>query len=53
MKYVFLVNSLNLLMVTMAMAEEKWLTLFDFTGADAAKEWQILRDRRTNIGKVG
>lgn len=44
MKYVFLVNFLTLLMVTMAMAEEKWLTLFDFTGADAAKEWQTVND---------
>jgi monofunctional biosynthetic peptidoglycan transglycosylase len=44
MKYVFLVNFLTLLMVIMAMAEEKWITLFDFTGADAAKEWQTVND---------
>lgn len=44
MKIVCLANFLTLVMVTMAMAQEKSLTLFDFTGADAAKEWQTVND---------
>jgi monofunctional biosynthetic peptidoglycan transglycosylase len=31
-------------MVTTAMADDTLLTLFDFTGADAAKEWQTVND---------
>ena len=33
-----------LLMVTTVLAENPPRTLFDFTGADAAKEWQIVND---------
>lgn len=38
MKYVFLVGYLAYLMVTTVMADDTLPTLFDFTGADAAKE---------------
>lgn len=44
MKYVFLANFLTFVMVTMAMAKEKSLTLFEFTGTDAAKDWQTVND---------
>ena len=44
MKTVFLVGCFALLMVTTAMAEEKPLTLFGFTEADAAKQWQTVND---------
>ncbi len=44
MKTVFLVGCFALLMVTTAMAEEQPLTLFGFTGADAAKEWRAVND---------
>lgn len=44
MKHIFLVNFLTLLMMTTAMAQEKSLPLFDFTRADAAKEWQTVND---------
>ena len=44
MKTVFLVGCFALLMVTTAMAEEKPLTLFAFTEADAAKQWQTVND---------
>ena len=44
MKTAFLVGCFALLMVTTAMAEEKPLTLFDFTEADAAKQWQTVND---------
>ena len=44
MKTVFLVGCFALLMVTMAMAEEKPLTLFGFTEVDAAKQWQTVND---------
>ena len=36
---------LLILMGSFVMAEEKPLTLFDFTGADAAKDWQTVNDR--------
>lgn len=39
-----LVLPLLILMGSFVMAEEKPLTLFDFTGADAAKEWQTVND---------
>ena len=35
---------LLILMGSFVMAEEKPLTLFDFTGADAAKDWQTVND---------
>ena len=35
---------LLILMGSFVMAEEKPLTLFDFTGADAVKEWQTVND---------
>ena len=44
MKYVFLVGFLALLMVTTAMAEDTLIPLFDFTEADAAKQWQTVND---------
>jgi monofunctional biosynthetic peptidoglycan transglycosylase len=44
MKYVLLVGCLAYLMVTTVMANETLQTLFDFTGADAAKEWQTVND---------
>jgi len=44
MKFAFLVVSLACLMVTTVMADDTQLTLFDFTGADAAKEWQTVND---------
>ena len=44
MKYVFLVGFLALLMVTTAMAEDTLIPLFDFTEADAAKQWQAVND---------
>ena len=42
MKYVYLINFLIFLMVTMA--EEKSIPLFEFTRADVAKEWQTVND---------
>ena len=39
-----LVLPLLILMGSFVMAEEKPLTLFDFTGADAAKDWQTVND---------
>ena len=44
MKCAYLVGCLAYLMVTTAMADDTLLTLFDFTGADAAKEWQTVND---------
>jgi NADH dehydrogenase [ubiquinone] 1 alpha subcomplex assembly factor 1 len=44
MKSAYLSGCLALVMVTTAMAEDKPQTLFDFTGADAAKEWQTVND---------
>lgn len=44
MKLVFLSGCFALLMVPTAMAEDTLIPLFDFTGADAAKEWQPVND---------
>ena len=44
MKSAYLSGWLALVMVTTAMAEDSPQTLFDFTGADAAKEWQAVND---------
>ena len=44
MKLTYLSGCLALLLVTTVMAEDKPQTLFDFTGADAAKEWQSVND---------
>jgi len=44
MKLVYLVGSLACWMVATLMAEESQRTLFDFSGADAAKEWQAVND---------
>ncbi|MCX7408404.1 MAG: hypothetical protein NTZ32_10000 [Planctomycetales bacterium] len=42
MKLAYLSGCLALLMVTTAMAEDTPIPLFDFTGADSAKEWQTV-----------
>ncbi len=44
MKLAYFSGCLTLLMVATAMAEDTPTTLFDFTGADAAKEWQTVND---------
>ena len=44
MRYVFLAGVLALSMVTTAMAEDKMISLFDFTEADAPKQWQTVND---------
>ena len=44
MKLAYLSGCLALLMVTTAMAEDTLIPLFDFTGADAAKQWQAVND---------
>ena len=44
MKLTYLSGCLALLLVTTVMAEDKPQPLFDFTGADAAKEWQSVND---------
>ena len=44
MKIAYLSGCLALLMVTTAMAKDTQIALFDFTGADAAKEWQTVND---------
>ena len=44
MKLVFLVGVLAYLMVTTVMADDTLQPLFDFTEADAAKEWQTVND---------
>lgn len=44
MKTVFLAGVLALLMMKTAMADDTMQTLFDFNGADAAKEWQTVND---------
>ena len=44
MKLAYLSGCLALLMVTTAMAEDTPIPLFDFTGADSAKEWQTVND---------
>jgi len=44
MKLTYLSGFVALLLVTTAMAEDKPLPLFDFTGADSAKEWQRVND---------
>ena len=44
MKTVFLVGVLALLMMKTAMSDDAMQTLFDFTAADAAKEWKTVND---------
>ena len=44
MKLAYLSGCLALLMVTTAMAEDTLIPLFDFTEADAAKQWQAVND---------
>ncbi len=44
MKLAYMSGFLALLMVTTAMAEDTPQPLFDFTGADAAKDWQAVND---------
>jgi monofunctional biosynthetic peptidoglycan transglycosylase len=44
MKLAYLPGCLALLMVTTAMADDALTPLFDFTGAEAAKEWQSVND---------
>jgi len=44
MKSAYLSGWLALVMVTPAMADDKPQVLFDFTGGDAAKEWQTVND---------
>ena len=44
MNLTYLSGFVALLLVTTAMAEDKPQTLFDFAGADAAKEWQSVND---------
>lgn len=44
MKLAYLSGCLALLMVPTAMADDTLIPLFDFTGADAAKEWQGVND---------
>ncbi len=44
MKLTYLSGFVALILVTMAMAEDKPQPLFDFTGADAAKDWQTVND---------
>lgn len=44
MKYGFLVSFLALLMMKTAMSDDSLQPLFDFNGADAAKEWQTVND---------
>ena len=44
MRHVFLAGVLALSMVTTAMAEDTLIPLFDFTEADAPKQWQTVND---------
>ena len=44
MKLAYLSGCLALFMVTTAMAEDTLILLFDFTKADAAKQWQTVND---------
>jgi len=44
MKLVYLSGCCALLMITTAMAEDTLIPLFDFTEADAAKQWQAIND---------
>lgn len=44
MKSAYLSGWLALVMVTTAMADDKPQVLFEFAGADAAKEWQAVND---------
>jgi NADH dehydrogenase [ubiquinone] 1 alpha subcomplex assembly factor 1 len=44
MKLAYLSGCLALLMVTTAMADDTLIPLFDFTEADAAKQWQAVND---------
>jgi len=44
MKLAFLSGCLALLMVPTVMAQDALIPLFDFTGADAAREWQAVND---------
>ena len=44
MKLAYLSGCFAVLIVTTAMAEDTTTPLFDFTGADAAKEWQTVND---------
>ncbi len=44
MKPSYLSGCLALLIVTAAMAEEKLVPFFDFTGSNTAKEWQAVND---------
>lgn len=44
MKLAYFTGCLALLMVTTAMADDALTSLFDFSGAEAAKEWQSVND---------
>ena len=44
MKLAYLSGCLALLMATTVMAQDTPIPLFDFTGADAAKQWQAVND---------
>jgi len=44
MRFVFSASCLVILMGSFAMADDTLKVLFDFTGADAAKEWQTVND---------
>jgi NADH dehydrogenase [ubiquinone] 1 alpha subcomplex assembly factor 1 len=44
MKLAYLSGCLALLMVPTVMAQDALIPLFDFTGADAAREWQAVND---------
>ena len=44
MKFLYLVGCLAYLIVTTVIADDTLQPLFDFTGADAAKEWQTVND---------
>jgi NADH dehydrogenase [ubiquinone] 1 alpha subcomplex assembly factor 1 len=44
MKYGFLVGLLALFMMKTAMSDDTRLTLFDFNGAENAKQWQTVND---------
>ncbi len=44
MKFTWLSGFMSLVMVSTVMSEEETKVLFDFTGADAAKEWENIND---------
>lgn len=44
MKFAWLFGCMSLVMVSTVMSAEETKVLFDFTGADAAKEWQNIND---------